>query len=88
MDQPVASGRAPYATTLQVRAAETASFSPQTPSAVQAPVLATSLKHVLETRAHVLLIDLYRMEMLAEPSQVSSARAANVQIGTCSVETS
>lgn len=88
MDQPVASGRAPYATTLRDRVARTVSFSQQTRSAGQVPVLAISLKHVLEIRAHVPLIDMYLMEMLAGRSQVYSARAANVPIGTCSVETS
>lgn len=86
-DQPVASGKAPYATTLQDRVAQTVNFSLRTRSAVQVPVIATSLRLVPETRVRAPLIDMYRMEMLAGPSQVSSARAANAPIGTCSVAT-
>lgn len=87
MAQHVASGRAPSATTLQDRVAQTVSFYLRKRSAVQVLVIATSLRHVPETRARAPLIDMYRMEMLAGPSQVSSARAANVPIGTCSVAT-
>lgn len=87
MDQPVASGKAPYAMTLQDRVAQTVSFCLRTRFAVQVPVIVTSPSHVLGTRARAPLTDIYRMEILAGENQVSFVQAANVPIGTCSVVT-
>lgn len=86
MVQPVAFGRAPYATTLQGRAARTANLSLQTWSAVQALAAVISLNTVLAARARVPPIDMYRMEMRAGPTQVSSVRVVSVPVGICSAE--